>query len=98
MVYSLLKVSKAVIKLDWSIHSVYLPENENIGEPENVSMARRSIKYWKHISWKQNVFKMVILKSIFFKNLDHEDPFHVQWYEGENEIICGHVETSESDD
>ena len=37
---------------------------------------------------------MVILKSIFFKNLDHEDPFHVQWYEGENEIICGHVETS----
>ena len=34
----------------------------------------------------------------FFKNTDHEDPFHVQWYGGENEIICGHVETSESDD
>ena len=34
----------------------------------------------------------------FFQNADHEDPFHVQWYGGENEIICGHVETSESDD
>ena len=34
-----------LIKLDWSVHSVYLPENENIGEPENISMARRLIKY-----------------------------------------------------
>ena len=24
--------------------------------------------------------------------------FHVQCYDGENEIICGHGETSESDD
>ena len=24
--------------------------------------------------------------------------FHVQWYGGESEIICGHAETSESDD
>ena len=40
---------------------------------------------------------MVILKSIFFKNADYEDPFHVQWCGGEKEIIYGYVETSESD-
>ena len=34
----------------------------------------------------------------FFKNADDEDPFHVQWYGDENEIICDHIKTSESDD
>ena len=29
---------------------------------------------------------------------DHEDLFHVRWYGWEKEIICGHVETNESDD
>ena len=37
-------------------------------------------------------------KINFFKNADDEDPFPVQCYKGENEIICGHVETSESED
>ena len=30
--------------------------------------------------------------------LDDKDPFYLQWYGGENEIIWGHVETSESHD
>ena len=38
------------------------------------------------------------LKLNFFRNADHEDIFHVQWYGGENKVICGNVETSESDD
>ena len=37
---------------------------------------------------------MAILTSIFFKIANDEDSFHVQWYAGENEITCGHVETS----
>ena len=41
---------------------------------------------------------MAILKNNFFKNVDHEDPFHMQLYEGENEMICGLVETNESDE
>ena len=40
---------------------------------------------------------MMIPKSIFFKNADHEYPFHVQ-YGSENKMICGYVKTSESDD
>ena len=35
---------------------------------------------------------------MILNNANNEDLFHVQWYGGENEIICGHVETSESDD
>ena len=41
--YSLLEVSEAVTKFVLSVHSVYLLENENIVEPEDISMAR-SIK------------------------------------------------------
>ena len=35
---------------------------------------------------------------IFFKIANDEDPFHVDWYGGKNEIMSGHVEVSESDD
>ena len=48
--------------------------------------------------WKENVVKIAILKSFFFKNSIYEDPFPVQWYGNENEIICGNIETSEGDD
>ena len=34
----------------------------------------------------------------FLKTSNDECPFHVKWYEGENEIVCGHAETSKSDD
>ena len=38
---------------------------------------------------------MAILKSSFFKNADHEDPFHVQCYGAR---LKPSVETNESDD
>ena len=40
MVYSPLEFSEAVTKLLPSIQSVYLPENENIFEPEDISKAK----------------------------------------------------------
>ena len=36
-----LEVSEAVTKSVPTIHAVYLPENENIVEPEDLSMARK---------------------------------------------------------
>ena len=41
---------------------------------------------------------MAIITSFFFRNTYHEYSFRFQWYGGQNEIICGHVETSESDE
>ena len=41
VVHSPLEVSEAVTKFVPSIHSVYLPENKNIVEPEDISMARK---------------------------------------------------------
>ena len=41
VVHSLLEVCEAVTKFVPSIHSVYLPGNENIVKPEDISMARK---------------------------------------------------------
>ena len=41
VVHSPLEFSEAATKFVSSIHSVYLPENENIVEPEDISMARK---------------------------------------------------------
>ena len=41
MVHSPLDVSEVVTKFLPSIHSVYLAENENIVEPEVISMVRK---------------------------------------------------------
>ena len=35
--------------------------------------------------------------SFFFKITDDGEPFHVQWYVGENDITCGHDKISHSD-
>ena len=50
VVHSLLEFSKSVTKFLSSIHSVHLPENENIVEPEDISMARginQTLKIYK---------------------------------------------------
>ena len=37
---------------------------------------------------------MVMLISVFVKIVNNEGPFHLQWYGGENEIICWHVKSA----
>ena len=41
MVYSAFQFSEAMAKFVSLIHSKYLPENENIVEPENISKAKK---------------------------------------------------------
>ena len=45
VVYSPLEFSEAVTKFVSSIHAVWLPENENIVEPEDISRLERTIKH-----------------------------------------------------
>ena len=97
MLYSPLEVSESVIKFILSIHSVYVLENENIVEPEDISMARKINQTLKIHKLETMYSKWRYLKIKFFKKVNHEDPLNVHFYEGKNEIICGHVVTSESD-
>ena len=95
VVHSPLEIFEAITKFIPSIHSVYLPKNENIFEPEDISMARKLIKCWKYISWKENVFKMTILKSIFSKLPNMKILFTCSGMEARMKSL---VESSESDD
>ena len=52
MVYSPFEFSEAVTKFVPSIHSVYLPEIENIVEPDDISMAWE-IDQTLEKSWKE---------------------------------------------
>ena len=85
VVCSPLEFAEAVTKFVPSIHSVYLPENENIVQPEDISKARKidqTLKIYKlERKCSQNDSICAIL---FFKIADDKDPFHVQFNGGEN--------------
>ena len=63
VVHSPLEFSDAATKFVSSIHSVYLPEKENIVEPEDISMARKINQTLNIHKLEENVVKMVIVKS-----------------------------------
>ena len=67
VVYSPLAFCEAEAIFVPLIYSVYLSKNKNTFEPEEKNKARKIGQTLKYISWKENVFKMVILKSIFSK-------------------------------
>ena len=97
LVHSPIEFSEAVTKFVPSIHAVYLPENENIVEPEDIIMTRKIDQTLKIHKLEKKCSQNGDTYINFFKSDDDEDPFHVQQYWGKSEIICGHVETSESD-
>ena len=67
VVYSPLAFCEAEAIFVPLIYSVYLSKNKNTFEPEEKNKARKIGQTLKYISWEENVFKMVILKSIFSK-------------------------------
>ena len=97
VVYSPLEFSEAVTIFVPSIHSVYLPENENVVAPEDISKARKIGQTLKIHELERKFNENGDTYINFFKTTDHDDLFNVQWYGGENEITWDHVETSESD-
>ena len=67
VVYSPLEFSEAVTIFVPSIHSVYLPENENVVAPEDISKARKIGQTLKIHKLERKLMRMAILTSIFSK-------------------------------
>ena len=96
-----LEFSETVTKFILSIHFVCLPENENVFELEDISMARKINQTLKIQNLEKKMQSECQHSINFFKIADDEDPPHpphAQRYQGKSEIICSHAETSESDD
>ena len=82
VVYSLLEFSEAVKKFFRSIHSVYLPGNENVVEPEDITMARKTDQTLKVNKVKRKRSQNGDTCIIFFKTANDDDLFYVQSYWG----------------
>ena len=78
MVHFPLERTEAVTKFVPSIQSVYLPENENIVEPEGISMARKIDQTLKIHKLERKCSQNGDTYINFFKIADKEDPFHMQ--------------------
>ena len=90
--------SEAVKSFVPSINAVYLPKSESIIEPKNIECTKKindTLKVYK-LERKDNANGNLYI--IFFKIADDDKVFNVQWYDGENDIICGHDKSSKSDD
>ena len=94
VIYSLQEFSEAVKTFVPAIHAVYLHESENIIEPKRIESSRKIKETLKIRNWNERSTQIVIRTSIF-KRLPMMS-FHVQWYGGEDDVICGHEKSSDN--
>ena len=97
VIYSPQEFAEAVKKFVPAIHAVYLPESENIVKPVGIESARKIKDTLKIHKFERKVDPNGNKYINFYKIADDEEPFHVQWYGGENDVICGHVNSSDND-
>ena len=97
MIYSPREFCEAVNSFIPSILAAYLPETENIVEPRDIEASKRIKNTLKIHKLERRCNQNGDIYINFFKIADDKEPFHVQWYGEENEIICGHDKTSDSD-
>ena len=94
VIYSPQEFSEAVKTFIPAIHAVYLPESENMIEPKGIESSRK-IKETLKIHKLEGKFDPSGNTYInFYKIADDEELFRVQWYGGEDDVICGHENIS----
>ena len=97
VIYSPREFCEAVNAFVSSILAVHLPESETIIEPKGIEASKqiKEILIVHKLERKYNQKGEICIN--FFKIADDKEPFQVQWYRGENAVICGHDKTSDSD-
>ena len=97
VMYSPREFCEAVNVFVSSILAVYLPESETIIEPKDIEASKRIKETLKVHKLERKCNQNGETYIDFFKMADDKEPFHVQWYRGENAVVCGHDKTSDSD-
>ena len=97
VIYSPLEFFEAIKTIVPAIHAVYLPESENIIEPKGIQSSRKIKETLKIHKFERKVDPNGNTYINFYKIADDEEPFHVQWYGGEDNVICGHEKSSDND-
>ena len=97
VIHSPQEFSEAVNTFVTAIHVVYLPESENMIEPKGIESSRKIKETLKIHKLERKVDPHGNTYINFYKIADDEGPFHVQWYGGEDNVICGHEKSSDND-
>ena len=78
-----------------SINVAYITESKSIIKPKDIEYAKKIKDTLKVLKLER---KVNANGNLYINFPDENEPFHVQWYGGENDIICGYDESSNSDD
>ena len=97
VIYSPREFCEAANTFVSSILAVHLPESETIIEPKGIEVSRKIKEILKVHKLERKCNQNGDIRINFFKIAGDKEPFHVQWYGGENAVICGHDKTSDSD-
>ena len=89
LIYSPREFCEAVNSFIPSILTAYLPEAENIIEPRDTEASKRIKNTLKINKLEGRCSQNGDIYINFFEIADDKEPFHVQLYGEENEIICG---------
>ena len=96
VIYSCQEFSEAVKTFVPAVHAVYLPESENI-ERKGIESSKKINETLKIHKLERKVDPNGNTYINFYKIADDEEPFQVQWYGGEDDVICGHEKSSDTD-
>ena len=96
VLYCSFEFFEATTKFSPSCHTVNLPGNQNIAEPEAIRKGRKIDETLKIDKLERKCSQIGDTYINSFKIAD-DDLFNVQWYVAESEFICGHNKSSESD-
>ena len=80
------EISEAIKSFAPSINDVYQPESESIIESKDKECAEKIKNALNLHKLERKVNANGKLYISFFKIADNGEPFHVQWYVGENDI------------
>ena len=97
VIYSPLEFFEAIKTIVPAIHAVYLPESENIIEPKGIESTRKIKETFKIHKLERKGDPNGNKYNNFYKIADDEEPFHVQWNGGEDDVICGQEKSSDND-
>ena len=74
-----------------------MPESENIIEPKGIESTRKIKETFKIHKLERKGDPNGNKYNNFYKIADDEEPFHVQWNGGEDDVICGQEKSSDND-
>ena len=97
MVHTPNEFSDAAMKFVSSIITVYLPKSDEIVEPESIHQGPSIPKTLLIHKFVRQINDRGDCSIEFFKTALNQEVFHIQWYKGASDVVCGHKKSNKGD-